>query len=83
MAGDWGSRSHQPLCRKQDKRPCRIPIIPNVAFLGDGEVYLRGEPIHLQKWPEDGSQREEVMSAKYHRLRKLPTSSVRLGATNG
>ena len=57
-------------------------MIPIVAFLGEGEVYLRREPILLQEWPEGDSQREEGMCAKYHRLLKLATSSLRLGATN-
>ena len=49
-------------------------MIPSVAFLGEGGVYLRGEPILLQEWPEGDSQREEGMSGKYHRLLKLATS---------
>ena len=58
----WGSRTHRPSGCKQDKRPGGIPMIPSVAFLGEGEVYLRGEPILLQEWPEEDSQREEGMS---------------------
>ena len=57
-------------------------MIPSVAFLGEGEVYLRGEPILLHEWPEGDSQREEGMFGKYRRLLKLATSSVWLGATN-
>ena len=51
-------------------------MIPSVAFLGEGKVYLRGEPILRQKLPEGDSQREEGMSGVYHRLLKLATSSV-------
>ena len=57
-------------------------MIPSVASLGEGEVYLRGEPILLQEWPEGDSQREEGMSGVDHRLLKLATSSVRLGTIN-
>ena len=57
-------------------------MIASVAFLAEGEVYLRGEPILLQEWPEGDSQREEGMSGVYHRLLKLATSSVRLGTIN-
>ena len=71
--GGWGNRTHRPLGCKQDKRLGGIPTIPSVAFLGEGEVYLRGEPILLQEWPEGDSQREEGMSGVYHRLLKLAT----------
>ena len=52
MVGGWGNRTHRPLGCKQDERPGGIPMIPNVAFLGEGEVYLGGEPILLHEWPE-------------------------------
>ena len=81
--GGWGNWTHRPLGCKQDKRLGGIPMIPNVAFLGEGEGYLRGVPILLQEWPEGDSQREEQMSRAYHRLLKLATSSVQLGAMNG
>ena len=71
MVGGWGNRTHRPLDCKQDKRPGGIPMIPSVASLGEGEVYLRGEPIVLQEWPEGDS-----------RLQKLATASVRLGTMN-
>ena len=51
----------------------------SVAFLDEGEVYLQGEPILLQEWPEGDSQREEGMSRVYQRLMKLATSSVWFG----
>ena len=77
--GGWGNRTHRLLTCKKDKRPSVIPMIPSVAFLGEGEAYLRREPILLQEWPEGGSQREEGMCWLYHRLLKLATSSVWLG----
>ena len=57
-------------------------MIPGVAFLGDGKVYLRGDPILLQEQPEGDSQREKGVSGVYHRLLKLATSSVPLGTIN-
>ena len=81
--GTWGSRTHRALGCKQAKGPGSILMIPSVAFLAEGEVYLRKEPLLLQGWPEGDSQREEGMSRKYHSLPKLATSSVRLGPTNG
>ena len=54
----------------------------SVALLAEGEVYLRGEPILLQEWPEGDFQREEGMSRVYHRLLKPATSSVQLGTIN-
>ena len=57
-------------------------MIRSVAPLGQGEVYLRREPILLQKWPEGDSQGEEGMSGVYNCLLKLATSSVRLGTIN-
>ena len=50
--GGWGSRTHQPLGCRHDKRRGGIPMIPSDAFLGEGEVYLRGERILLKDWPE-------------------------------
>ena len=82
MVGGWGNRTHRPLGCKQDKRPGGILLISGVASLGGGEVYLRGETILLQEWPEGDSQREEGMSGVYHRLLKLVTSLVRLGTIN-
>ena len=82
MVGGWGSRAHQPLGSKQDKRPGGIPMIPSVAFLSEGEVYLREDPTLLQEWPEGDLQWEEGMSGKYHRLLKLASCSVWLGAKN-
>ena len=78
--GGWGT--HQPLGSKHDKQLLGIPMIPSVAFLDEGEVYLRGGPILLQEWPEGDSQQKQGMSGKYQRLLTLATSSVRLGATN-
>ena len=72
--GGWGNRNHRPLGCKHDKWPGGVPMIPGVAFLGEGEVYLREEPKLLQEWPEGDSQREERMSEKYHRLLKLANS---------
>ena len=80
--GGSGNRTPRPLGCKQDRRPGGIPLIPSVASLGEREVYLRGEPILLQKWPEGDSQLEERMSGVYHSLLKLATSSVRLGTIN-
>ena len=77
--GGWGNRTHRPLGCKQDKQPGGIPMIPCVAFCGGGEVYLPGERILLQEWPEGDSQREERMSGLWHRLLKLATFSVWLG----
>ena len=77
--GGRDKRTHRPLGCKQDKRPRGIPMIPSVAFLGEREVYLRGEPVLLQEWPEGDTQLEEVMSGVCHRLLKLATSSVQLG----
>ena len=57
-------------------------MIPSFAFLAEGEVYLWGEPILLQQWPEGESEREEGMSGVYHGLSMLPTSSVWLGTIN-
>ena len=60
-------------------------MIPSVAVLGEGEVYLWGEwaaPILLPEWPEADSQRDEGMSGVYHRLLKLATSSFILGTIN-
>ena len=53
-------------------------MIPSVALLGEGGVYLRGEPILLQEWPEGEPRQGEGVSEVYHRLLKLATSSVRL-----
>ena len=76
--GGWGSRTHRPLGCTQEKRPGGIPMIPSVAFLAEGQVYLRGEPILLQEWPEGDSQQEEGTSGKYHRLLKLAICSHRV-----
>ena len=51
-------------------------MIPSVAFLGEGEMYLRGEPILPQEWLERDTQRGEEMSGVYHRLLRLGSSSV-------
>ena len=59
-----------------------VLMTPSVAFLHEGEVYLRGEPILLQEWPEGDSLQGEGVSGYYHRLSKLATSSVRLGETH-
>ena len=48
MVGGWGNRNHRPLGCKQDKRPAGILMTPSVAFVGEGEVYLREEPILLR-----------------------------------
>ena len=82
MVGDWGNRTHRLLGCKQDEQLGGIPMIPNVALLDEGEVYLQGQPITLQEWPEGDSQQEEGMSGKYHRLLKLATPSVRLRTIN-
>ena len=82
IVGRWGSRTHKPLGCKQDKSPCGGPVIPSVAILGGGEVYLRGGPILLHGWPEGHSNQEEGMSEKYHRLWRLATSTVQLGTIN-
>ena len=81
--GGWGNRTHRPLGCKQDKRPGGIPMIPSVALLSEGEVYLRGELILLQRWLEGEYQQEEGMSGVYYCLLKLAKSSVRLGTING
>ena len=81
--GGRGNRTYRPLTCRQDNRPCGIPMISSVAFLGEGEVYLRVKPILLQEWPEGDSEREEGMSAVYHRLLKLATSSIWLGTIKG
>ena len=78
----WSSRTQQPLGCKQDMPPGGILLIPSVAFLGEGEVYLWGEPILRQEWPGGDSQREEGMSGKYQGLLKLAAYSVCSGATN-
>ena len=80
--GGWGNRIYRPLGCKQDKWLGGIPMIPSVAFLCEGEVYLQGKPILLQEWPEEDSQREEGMSGVYHRILKLATSADRLGTIN-
>ena len=80
--GGWGGSSHRPLDCKQDTRRGGFSMIPGVAFLGEGQVYLRGEPTLVQEWPEGDYKREEGMSGKYHGLLKLATSSVRLGRIN-
>ena len=54
-------------------------MIPSDTLIGEGGLYIRGEPILLREWPEGASQREEGMSGVYHRLLKLATSSVGLG----
>ena len=82
MVGGMGNRTHRPLGCKQDMRPAGIPMIPSVGSRGEGEVYLRGEPILLQEWPEGDFEREEGMSEVYHHLLKLATSPVRLGTMN-
>ena len=61
--GGWGSRMQRPFGCKQDKPPGGILMIPMVAFLGEGEVYLWGEPILLQEWPRGDSQREECVGS--------------------
>ena len=80
MAGGWGNKTHRPLGCKHNKRPGGIPIILGVAFVGEEEVYLWGEPLLLQQWPEGDSQRKEGMSGVYHCRLKLVTSPVRLGS---
>ena len=45
-------------------------------------MYLLGEPMFLQEWPEGDFQREERMSGVYQCLLKLATSSVWLGTIN-
>ena len=82
MVGGQGSSTPRPLGCNHDKRLGGIAMIPSVAFLSDGEVYLWREPILLQEWPEGDSQRGEAMFGKYQRLLKLATSRVWLGATN-
>ena len=57
-------------------------MISNVAFLCEGKVYLRREPILLQEWPKGDSPQEEGISGAYHRLIVLTTSSVRPGTIN-
>ena len=59
VVGSWGNITHKPLGCIQDKRPGGIVMIPSAAFLREGEVYLRGEPILLQGSPKEDSQREE------------------------
>ena len=78
--GGWDNGTHGPLGCKHDKRPGGIRMIPIVALLGEGEVYLRGEPILPQQWPEGDSKQGEGMYGAYHRLLKLATSSVWLGS---
>ena len=39
-------------------------MIRSVAFLSKGDVYLPGELILLQEWPEGDSQRQEGMPGK-------------------
>ena len=80
--GGWGNRTHRSLGCKQDKRSGGILMNASVPFLGDGQLYLRGEPVLLHKWSEGDSQREEGMSGVYHRLLKLATSSVGLETIN-
>ena len=79
MVGGWSNRTHRPLGCNHNRRAGGIPMIRSVAFLGEGEVYLRGKPILLQQWPEGDCQQEEVVSGVYHPLLKLATSSVWLG----
>ena len=74
MVGSSGNRIHGPLRCKQDKRPGGVPMIPSVAYLGEGEVYLRGEPIFLQERPKGDSEREEGICGVYYRLLKLAIS---------
>ena len=80
--GGWGSRTHRPLGCKHDKRPGRILMILSVVFLGEGEVYLQGEPILLQEWPEGDFEHDGGRSRKYHRLLTLATSSGQSGTKN-
>ena len=80
MVRGWRSRTHQPLGSKQDKKPVGIPMIPSVAVLCEGQLYLQREPIHLQEWPQGDFKWEERMSGKYHRLLKLAPSSAQVGA---
>ena len=54
-------------------------MISGVAFLCEAEVYLQGESILLQEWPEGDSQQEKGMSGVKKALPKLAPSSVRLG----
>ena len=56
MVAGWGNRTHRPLGCKQEKQPGGILRTPSVAILGEGEVYLRREPIFLQELPEGDSQ---------------------------
>ena len=83
MLGGLSHRTHGPLGCRHDKRPGGIPVILSIAFLGEGELYLRGEPTLRQEWPKGDSQREEAMYGNSHCLLMLPTSSVRSAATNG
>ena len=80
--GGWGSRTHRPLGFKYDSPPGGILMTCTVASLREGEVHLQGEPIRLQVWPQENSEREEGMFKQYHCIMKLATSSVRLGVTN-
>ena len=57
-------------------------MIRSFAFLGKGEVYLRGEPVILQDWPEGDSQPEEGMSGLYYCPPKHADSAVRLQTIN-
>ena len=60
-AGGCGSRTHLPLGCKPDKRPGAILMNPSVAFFGEGELYLLGEPILLQELTKGDSQRKKKM----------------------
>ena len=57
-------------------------MISSVAFLGGGEMYLRGRPILLQEWPEGDSHWEKGISVVYQHLLKLATSAFPLGILN-
>ena len=57
-------------------------MILRLAFLGEGKVYHRGEPILLPKWPEGDSKQKGRMFEKYHHLLKLASLSVRLRTIN-
>ena len=52
---------------------------PQCCFFVERDLYLGGEPILLQEWPEGDSIREKGISGKYQRLLKLAPLSVRLG----
>ena len=66
---------------KEASRAPEDTYLPTFSLCA-GEVYLRGEPIFLQGWPEGDSQKEEGMSGVHNRLLKLATFSVRLGTIN-